>query len=105
MKEETKKRRNTAIFITIATILNSLLMIVFVIIGFLLLTRFVDPESDSVMVWLVVIFAVSFGGSWLIYRGILKIYTKHVDVENTFAPVFASRKPRNRKKSSNEGKE
>ena len=97
MKEESKKKRNTAIFVIIATIINILLMIVFMLIGYILLARFGNPDNpNGAQIWLVVIFLGSIGLSWFIYSRMVKWYTKRVDVEKKFAPLITPRrrKPR-----------
>ena len=67
MREESKKKRNTAIFVLIATVINLLLMMVFMIGGYILLARFGNPESTTAnQIWLVVIFLGSIGLSWFI---------------------------------------
>lgn len=98
MKEESKKKRNTAVFVLIATVLNIVLMLVFMLIGYMLLVRFGNPDNpNGAQIWLIVIFLGSIGLSWLIYSRIVKWYTKRVDVEKNFAPLISprARKPRN----------
>ena len=97
MKEESRKKTNTALFILIATILNVVLMIGFMIVGFVLLGKFGDPESNLNTLWLFMIFAGSVALSWFIYNRLIKWYTRRVDMEKNFAPVFAPRKNRPRK--------
>ena len=104
MKEETKKKRNTAIFILVATILNVVLMVFFIIIGFVLLNRFGDPESDWNTLWIFLMFVGAVGFSWVIYHALIKLYMKHVDVEKKFAPVLAPRKRRIPKRDTSEDK-
>ena len=99
MKEESRKKTNTAIFIILATILNVVLMIGFMVIGVVLLGRFGDPESNLNTMWWFLIFAGSVALSWLIYNRLIKWYTKRVDMEKNFAPVFA---PRNRRPRRND---
>lgn len=93
MREESKKKRNTAIFVLIATVINLLLMMVFMIGGYILLARFGNPESTTAnQIWLVVIFLGSIGLSWFIYSRMVKWYAKRVDVEKKFAPLITPRK-------------
>ena len=98
MREETKKKRNTAVFVIIATIINLLLMMAFMIVGYVLLARFGDPESTTAnQVWLVVIFLGSIGLSWFVYSRMVRWYAKRVDVDKKFAPLIS---PRKKKKPS-----
>ncbi len=93
MREDSKKKRNTAIFVIVATLINIILMIVFMIVGYVLLARFGNPDNPSAaQIWLVVIFLGSIGLSWFIYSRMVKWYTKRVDVEKKFAPLITPRK-------------
>ncbi len=97
MREESKKKRNTAIFVIVATIVNVVLMIVFMLIGYILLARFGNPDNpNGAQIWLVVIFLGSIGLSWFIYSRMVKWYTKRVDVEKKFAPLISPRKRKSR---------
>ena len=44
------KRTNTILFMLAATVVNILLMMIIFVICFILLTRFVDPESSLVQI-------------------------------------------------------
>ena len=98
MKEESKKKRNTAIFMLIATAINIVLMTVFMLTGYILLVRFADPENTgAAQVWLLVIFIGSIILAWFVYSRMIKWYTKRVDVNAKFAPLINPRrkKPQN----------
>ena len=98
MKEESKKKRNTAIFMLIATAINNVLMTVFMLTGYILLVRFADPENPgAAQVWLLVIFIGSIILAWFVYSRMIKWYTKRVDVNAKFAPLINPRrkKPQN----------
>ena len=93
MNNDARKKRNTAVFITLATIGNVVLMIIFFILGFTLLGMFGNPDDESGnMVWIMLIFFAAIGLSWLIYSRFVKWYTKKVDADETFAPLFSKRK-------------
>ncbi len=97
MNEQSKKKRNTAIFVLVATILNIVLMLLFMIIGYILLAKFGNPDNPgAAQVWLIIIFVGSIGLSWFIYSRIVKWYTKKVDVDKKFAPLIgpSNKKPR-----------
>lgn len=96
------KKANTAIFMAVATLINVVLMLVLLLAGFVLLARFGNPDNASANVaWTMVIFVASIGLSWVIYAAIVKAYTKKVDVEGTFAPLFGRRKPRRNPEDQN----
>lgn len=93
MTENGKKKRNTALFVLVATLVNILLMILFMVIGFILLGRYGNPEAETAnQIWLVVIFIGSIGFSWIIYSRMVKAYAKRVDVDSKFAPLISPRK-------------
>ena len=96
MNENSKKKGNTILFMVIATIVNIVLMTVFMLIGYILLVRFADPDNpEAGHVWLIVIFIASIILAWFVYSRMIKWYTKRVDVNEKFAPIIT---PRPRKK-------
>ncbi|MBP5551819.1 MAG: hypothetical protein J6X41_00375 [Spirochaetales bacterium] len=96
MNENSKKKRNTAIFMLVATVINLALMTLFMLIGYILLVRFADPEKpEAGQAWLLVIFIGSIMLAWFVYSRMIKWYTKRVDVNEKFAPLIT---PRLRKK-------
>ena len=93
MKEESRKKRNTAVFVLIATLINLALMFIFMLTGYILLLKFGDHENTTAaQVWIIVIFLASIGLSWFIYSRIIKWYMKRVDVEKKFAPIINPRR-------------
>ena len=57
MNENSKKKRNTALFMLVATIINIVLMTVFMLVGYILLVRFANPDKpEAGQIWLIVIF-------------------------------------------------
>ena len=97
MNENSKKKRNTAIFMVIATVINIVLMTVFMLIGYILLVRFADPDKpEAGQIWLIVIFIGSIILAWFVYSRMIKWYTKRVDVNEKFAPLITP-KPRKKK--------
>lgn len=96
MNENSKKKRNTALFMVVATVVNIVLMTVFMLIGYILLVRFANPDKpEAGQVWLIVIFIGSIMLAWFVYSRMVKWYTKKVDVNEKFAPLFT---PKYRKK-------
>ncbi len=99
MKSEKRKKANTAIFVAVATVVNVVIMLLLMIIGYILLARFGNPDNvTAAQIWLVVIFLGSIGISWFIYSRLVKWYMKKVDVDKNFAPLITPR----RKKGSND---
>ena len=96
MNENSKKKRNTALFMVVATVVNLVLMTIFMLIGYILLVKFADPDKpEAGQIWLIVIFIGSIILAWFIYSRMVKWYTKRVDVNEKFAPLIT---PRYRKK-------
>ena len=97
MNENSKKKSNTAIFMVIATVINIVLMTVFMLIGYILLVRFANPDKpEAGQIWLIVIFIGSIILAWFVYSRMIKWYTKRVDVNEKFAPLITP-KPRKKK--------
>ena len=73
MNENSKKKRNTALFMLVATVINIVLMTVFMLIGYILLVRFADPDKpEAGQIWLIVIFIGSIILAWFVYSRIIK---------------------------------
>lgn len=97
MNENSKKKRNTALFMLIATVINLVLMTLFMLIGYILLVRFADPDKPQAgQVWLIVIFIGSIILAWFVYSRMIKWYTKRVDVNEKFAPLITPRYRKNK---------
>lgn len=100
MNENSKKKRNTALFMLIATVVNIVLMTVFMLIGYILLVRFANPDNPQAgQVWLIVIFIGSIILAWFVYSRMVKWYTKRVDVNEKFAPLITPRQQKKRKQA------
>jgi uncharacterized protein involved in cysteine biosynthesis len=91
------KKLNTAVFILVATIVNIIVMILLFLLFLYLISRFVDPESPLMPMWLGLMFLCSIGGSFFIYTVAVKAIMKKFDLEKSLHPIFNSRrKDRNR---------
>lgn len=86
------KRTNTVLFMLAATVANILLMMIIFIICFILLTRFADPESSLVPLYLGLTFLVSIGGSFFLYSRIIKFLNTKFDLESKLGPLFPSKR-------------
>lgn len=86
------KRTNTLLFMLGATVVNILLMMIIFMICFILLTRFVDPESSLVPLYLGLTFLISIGGSFFLYSRIIKFLNAKFDLENKLGPIFPSKR-------------
>lgn len=91
------KKSNTIWFMLVATILNILLMLILFLVCFILITRFVDPNSALVPLWLGLSFLVSIGGSFWLYSVIIKWMTKRFDLEEKLAPLFTRKRKKPRR--------
>jgi uncharacterized membrane protein YdbT with pleckstrin-like domain len=89
------KKTNTIWFMLVATVLNILLMMILFVICFILITRFVNPDSSLVPLWLGLTFLVSIGGSFWVYSRLIKWMNTKYNLEENLSPLF-SRKRQNR---------
>jgi hypothetical protein len=91
------KKSNTLLFILGATVFNIVTTILCVVLlgavyFTLIAPRLSNPETSAALA-LPVIFIGAIVLSFLIYRFILKLIMKKVDVEKHFDPIFGGRKP------------
>ncbi|MDT4762627.1 leader peptide processing enzyme [Sphaerochaeta sp. PS] len=91
------KKTNTLWFMVAATVLNIVLMLVLFLACFILITRFVDPASSLVPLWLGLSFLVSIGGSFWLYSVLIKWMAKRFNLEENLAPLFNKRKKKPRR--------
>ncbi len=91
------KKTNTVWFMLGATILNIVLMMILFIICFILITRFVDPNSSLIPLWLGLTFLVSIGGSFWVYSRIIKWMNKKFNLEDNLSPLFSRRNKQKRR--------
>jgi hypothetical protein len=89
------KKANTLLFIVGATIFNILLTIASFFILFLLYARFVAPLlPENIAAWgFPLIFLGSIAVSFVVYRFILNLLIKKIDVDKYFDPIFKGRRP------------
>lgn len=103
MNENSKKKRNTALFMVVATVINIVLMTVFMLIGYILLVKFADPDKpEAGQIWLIVIFIGSIILAWFVYSRMVKWYTKKVDVNEKFAPLITPRYTKKKKQDDSD---
>ena len=94
------KKLNTAIFMVVATIVNVLLMLFFLFVGFILLAKFgTGDDSNSQVIWTMVIFVAAMLLSWATYGFMVKVYSKHVNLDENFAAISFKRKKKQKKQS------
>lgn len=88
------KKANTALFIVGATVVNILIMIVLIIVGFAIISAALphnaNPQLASIL--FLVVFLAAIAGSFFIYHRIVRFITKRVDMEKYFHPIFKPRK-------------
>jgi predicted Na+-dependent transporter len=88
------KRANTLLFILGATVFNVLLYIISFLLLMLLYSRIIESVPQSAQQWgLIVILILPIAISFVVYRFLLKVLLKKVDVEKHFAPLFGGRRP------------
>ena len=89
------KKTNTLLFILGGTAFNILVTIACFLLLLVIYSRFFYtclPESSGA--WIMpIIFVVAIVASFLIYRVVIKIIMKKVDMEKYFDPIFGPRRP------------
>ena len=93
------KKLNTVLFIIGGTVFNVLVTIISFLVFLLIYSRFIYGRvSESAVSWLLpVFFAASIAASFFIYRLVIKIVMKKIDVEKYFNPLFVRRRNQNNK--------
>ena len=88
------KRLNTILFIIGGTVFNVLVTVITFLIFLVIYSKFLyDRISENAAAWLLpVFFVASIAASFFIYRFVIKIVTKKVDVEKYFNPLFVRKR-------------
>ena len=89
------KKTNTLLFILGGTVFNILVTIICFILFLLIYFKFLQPQlpENATGVALPVIFVLAIVVSFLVYRVVIKIVMKKVDMEKYFDPIFGPRRP------------
>jgi hypothetical protein len=93
------KKSNTLIFILAATVFNVLITIIaFLALLFLftvvIMPRLPEPAAGRAAAWAIpVIFIGAIAVSFAVYRIVLKLFMKRVNIEKHFDPIFGARRP------------
>lgn len=88
------KRTNTLFFILGATVFNVLLYIAAFLLLLLIYSRIIGSLPESAQQWgLIVILILPIAISFVLYRLLLKLLLKKVDVDKYFSPLFGGRRP------------
>ena len=90
------KKLNTVLFLLGATLANILITAAVFILLFVLHVRFLMPSlPDSAQVWFIIfIFIAAIAASFVIYRFLLKLLMKKIDVDKYFDSLFSGRRGR-----------
>jgi hypothetical protein len=88
------KRTNTLLFILGATVFNILLYIICLALLLVIYARLIGLLPEAAQSWgIIVILILPIVISFLLYRLILKVVIKKVNVEKYFDPLFGPRRP------------
>jgi hypothetical protein len=84
------KKVNTALFIIGATVVNLIMMMIFIFVG-LFLVSLIPMENANQGVATVAVILVFFGaivGSFFVYHRLIKFISARVDMDKYFHPIF-----------------
>ena len=89
------KKTNTFLFILGGTVFNILITLLFFFLFLVIYSRFLYPvlPEDSAAWALPIVFIASIVASFFVYRQVIKVVTKKVDMEKHFDPIFGRRPP------------
>ena len=89
------KKTNTFLFILAGTVFNILVTILCFVILLVVYGRFLQPilPESATGIALPIIFIAAIVASFLVYRLVIKIVMKKVDMEKYFDPIFGPRRP------------
>ena len=93
------KKTNTLLFILGGTVFNVLVTLISFFVLLVIYGRFLVPylPEDAGGWVLIVIFVLSIAISFVVYRQVIKVITKKIDMDKYFDPIFGRRPPpRNR---------
>ena len=92
------KKTNTLLFILGGTVFNILVTIICFIVLLAIYSRLHSQLPESSAAWILpVIFIGSIVASFFVYRLVIKIIMKKIDMEKYFDPIFGRRRPPPRK--------
>lgn len=88
------KKTNSIVFMLVATVVNIILTLVCMFLLFVIYAKFLAPilPADSAAWGVPIIFIAAIALSFIIYRAGIKLFSKKVDVEKHFDPLFGGRK-------------
>lgn len=91
------KKINTLLFMIIGTVVNLILLLFFIIFGFVLVSVLADRVpalGDIVGILTVVVLVAALALSFLIYSRLVKWATKKFALEENLSPLFSPKKPK-----------
>jgi len=90
------KKTNTVLFILGGTIFNIVVTVLCFAIFLFIYTRFLFSHlPEGSMTWVLPVnFVASIAASCFIYRKMIKLFMKKVDMEKYFIPIFTRHRPR-----------
>ena len=89
------KKTNTLLFVLGGTVFNIITTILCFVLFMIIFGRFAQNVPETAIIWILPIFFIlSIAASFFIYRLVVKIVTKKIDLEEHFDPIFGRRRPR-----------
>lgn len=89
------KKTNTVVFILVATLFNVLVTILSFFVLLIFYSKFLYPlMPESILPWMMpVLFVASIVISYLVYKKVMMILMKRMNIEEYFDPLFGPRRP------------
>ena len=88
------KKINTLLFIAGATLFNIIITVLLIVLLLIVYARFlinILPETAQAWV-LMIIFIAAIAASFVIYRYVIKLLEKKIDMTKYFDPIFSGRR-------------
>lgn len=88
------KKLNTVLFLLGATVINIIIMIALFLLGMFLFGRFLPgfASSGRAPLMMVLLFAVTLGGTYGIYHSLIRLLARFVDLDRYFQPILGNKR-------------
>ncbi|MFA5571107.1 MAG: leader peptide processing enzyme [Sphaerochaetaceae bacterium] len=96
-----RKKVNTVLFVLGATLINLIIMVVFLVVGLFIIARLVPQESPLSQLLLGLVIIGSIGGSFAIYLKVVKKAIERYNLKEHLDPIFFRKRGDKRRERNN----